>query len=50
MSDKYQHYWEMKNRQDSYKPLDWDRIITYVIIYPFYVLFAVCFVLAKGFS
>lgn len=45
--DKYQYYWDMKKRQDSHKPLDWDKIVFWTIIMPSFVLFAICFVLAR---
>ena len=45
--DKYQYYWDMKKRQDNHKPLDWDKIVFWIIIMPSFVLFAICFVLAR---
>lgn len=48
--DKYQYYWDMKKLKESNKPLDWDKIVDYTIVYPSFVLFGVLFVLAKAYS
>lgn len=48
--DKYQYYWAMKKRIDNYKPLDWDKIVFWVIIMPSFVVFAICYALARAYA
>lgn len=48
--DKYQYYWAMKKRRDNHKPLDWDKIVFWVIIMPSFVLFAICYALARVYT
>lgn len=47
MKDRYKYYWNKKQFEDSNKPLDWDKIIQYVIVYPSAVVFAFIYILSK---
>lgn len=46
MRDKYGYYWKMKERKESNKPLDWDKIIAYVVFYPMAIFLLVLYVLS----
>ena len=48
--NKFEYYWNKKKRKESNRPLDWDKIITFTIIYPTYLLFGILFVLSKWFQ